>query len=107
VNQNVETLPRDSTPSGLDWVSKTAGEINYGRLPDFSLPCRVEISEFSVIQDFLRFFSVEVEKEATDFYTWALNLGETAFQGQLGDDTKYWSIWRGGPCKELFYRRDC
>jgi transcriptional regulator with XRE-family HTH domain len=38
------SYPRDTTLSGLDWVSKTAGEINYGRHPDFSLPRRVEIT---------------------------------------------------------------
>jgi transcriptional regulator with XRE-family HTH domain len=38
------TYPRDATISGLDWVAKTAGEINYGRHPDFSLPRRVEIT---------------------------------------------------------------
>ena len=37
------TYPRDATVSGLDWVSKMAGEINYGRHTDFSLPRRVEI----------------------------------------------------------------
>ena len=38
------TYPRDATVSGLDWVSKMAGEINYGRHDDFSLPRRVEIT---------------------------------------------------------------
>jgi len=38
------TYPRDATISGLNWVSKMAGEINYGRHPDFSLPRRVEIT---------------------------------------------------------------
>lgn len=38
------TFPRDTTISGLDWVSKIAGEINNGRHPDFSLPRRVEIT---------------------------------------------------------------
>jgi hypothetical protein len=38
------TYPRDETTSGLNWVAKTAGEINYGRHADFSLPRRVEIT---------------------------------------------------------------
>jgi transcriptional regulator with XRE-family HTH domain len=43
-NKTSITLPRDSAVAGLDWVRKTAAEINYGRHPDFSLPRRVEIT---------------------------------------------------------------
>ena len=43
-NKTSITLPRDSTHSGLDWVTKTAAEINYGLHPDFSLPRRIEIT---------------------------------------------------------------
>jgi transcriptional regulator with XRE-family HTH domain len=58
-------------------------------------------SEFAPAHDFLRFFLVEVEKAATDFYKWAQDLGETAFKDQLGEDVKYWfdcrGRWGGGP----------
>ncbi len=43
-NKTSITLPRDSAVAGLDWVRKTAAEINYGRHPEFSLPRRVEIT---------------------------------------------------------------
>jgi hypothetical protein len=43
-NKTSVMLPRDSSRAGLDWVSKTASEINYGRHPEFSLPRRVEIT---------------------------------------------------------------
>jgi len=38
------SFPRESTLSGLEWVSKTFAEINYGRHPEFSLPRRIEIT---------------------------------------------------------------
>ena len=38
------SFPRDSTFTGLEWLSKTAGDINYGKHPEFSLPRRIEIS---------------------------------------------------------------
>jgi transcriptional regulator with XRE-family HTH domain len=43
-NKTSVTFPRDSTRSGLDWVSKTAAEINYGKHAEFSIPRRVEIT---------------------------------------------------------------
>src|ERR1043166_1338603 len=39
-NRTSISFPRDSAQSGLDWVSKTFAEINYGRHPEFSIPRR-------------------------------------------------------------------
>jgi len=36
--------PRDSTLTGLRWVSRVFAQINYGRHPEFSLPRRIEVS---------------------------------------------------------------
>ncbi len=38
------SLPKESSPTGLEWVSKRFSEINYGRHPEFSLPRRIEIT---------------------------------------------------------------
>lgn len=35
---------RDSSMTGLHWVSRTFAQINYGRHPEFSLPRRIEVS---------------------------------------------------------------
>jgi len=43
-NRTSISFPRESTHTGLEWVSKTFAEINYGRHPDFSLPRRIEIT---------------------------------------------------------------
>lgn len=43
-NRTSISLPRDSTASGLDWLSKTFGDINYGKHPEFSLPRRIEVT---------------------------------------------------------------
>jgi transcriptional regulator with XRE-family HTH domain/GTPase SAR1 family protein len=43
-NRTSVSYPRESTMSGLDWVSKTFAEVNYGRHPEFSLPRRIEIT---------------------------------------------------------------
>ena len=43
-NRTSISLPRESTLSGLEWVSKTFSEINYGRHAEFSLPRRIEIT---------------------------------------------------------------
>lgn len=45
------SFPRDSTFSGLEWLSKTLGDINYGRHPEFSLPRRIEVSVPAPILD--------------------------------------------------------
>ena len=42
-NRTSISFPRESTVSGLEWVSKTFAEINYGRHAEFSLPRRIEI----------------------------------------------------------------
>jgi transcriptional regulator with XRE-family HTH domain len=42
-NRTSISFPRESTVSGLEWVSKTFAEINYGRHDEFSLPRRIEI----------------------------------------------------------------
>lgn len=34
---------RDSAVDGLEWLSKTFAEINYGKHPEFSLPKRIEV----------------------------------------------------------------
>jgi transcriptional regulator with XRE-family HTH domain len=38
------SFPRESAQPGLEWVSKTFAEINYGRHSEFSLPRRIEIT---------------------------------------------------------------
>lgn len=38
------SFPRDSTSTALEWLSKTFGDINYGRHPEFSLPRRIEVA---------------------------------------------------------------
>ncbi len=38
------TFPRGTTISGVEWVYKLVGQINYGHHPDFSLPQRIEIT---------------------------------------------------------------
>lgn len=38
------SYPRDSAKAGLQWLSKTFADINYGAHPEFSLPRRIEIS---------------------------------------------------------------
>jgi transcriptional regulator with XRE-family HTH domain len=43
-NRTSMSFPRDSAMSGLDWLSRTCSEINYGRSPDFSLPRRMEVT---------------------------------------------------------------
>lgn len=43
-NRTSVSLPRDSTVSGLVWLSKTFGDINYGKHPEFSLPRRIEVT---------------------------------------------------------------
>lgn len=43
-NRTSISFPRESTLSGLEWVSKTFAEVNYGRHPEFSLPRRIEIT---------------------------------------------------------------
>src|SRR5205823_3730299 len=43
-NKTSITLPRDTSMTGLDWIAKTAAEINFGKHADFSLPRRVEIT---------------------------------------------------------------
>lgn len=43
-NRTSVSYPRESTMSGLEWVSKTFAEVNYGRHPEFSLPRRIEIT---------------------------------------------------------------
>ena len=45
------SFPRDSTLSGLEWLSKTFGDINYGRHQEFSLPRRIEVSVPTPILD--------------------------------------------------------
>jgi transcriptional regulator with XRE-family HTH domain len=43
-NRTSISFPRESSHTGLEWVSKTFAEINYGRHPEFSLPRRIEIT---------------------------------------------------------------
>jgi transcriptional regulator with XRE-family HTH domain len=43
-NRTSVSYPRDTTLAGLEWVSKTFAEINYGRHAEFSLPRRIEIT---------------------------------------------------------------
>ncbi|HEU5070606.1 MAG TPA: helix-turn-helix transcriptional regulator [Verrucomicrobiae bacterium] len=43
-NRTSISFPRESTMAGLEWVSKTFAEVNYGRHPEFSLPRRIEIT---------------------------------------------------------------
>ncbi len=38
------SYPRDSSIAGLQWLSRTFAEVNYGRHPEFALPRRIEVS---------------------------------------------------------------
>lgn len=38
------SCPRDSSITGLQWLSRTFAEVNYGRHPEFALPRRIEVS---------------------------------------------------------------
>ena len=43
-NRTSISLPKESSHTGLEWVSKRFSEINYGRHSEFSLPRRIEIT---------------------------------------------------------------
>ncbi len=58
-------------------------------------------NDLSLAHDFIRHFSSQLDKAASEFYRWTQSLGESAFQNLLGEDFAYWKKcqdrWGGGP----------